>query len=758
MKTFGMVLYNEIRLAWRRRSFWVVQLLWLLPILLDFVLGPRSASGETNFVANAIEALISFEFLLLPLIVGPALLRDLGEPGELVWTTPLGAATHLAAVLCGLLLALLPLLVAQLAVRWLLPTLLWDYSAALLLWPYGLPLVIVSTLVAIAIVALLTFLLRRLLLLLLASVGLWFGTIALLSRLTTTSANPLDSPLNLLFNGLELSPSVGLGLSRPLVLGLAGWLVGLGALLAMAALGTALWRDHRRTLAHPRLTGGATLVALLLALSGFVLHTRAVQAQTPPPSPYHNQQDGWQVLRHEMAVEVGTDSLRGRATLYLAPAGRAMRGQKLIVLRLNPGMTPTAVAGEAGPLEYVRAGDSILVTLPQAPSIPFILHLAWEGTPQPAYADYGSGVGFHWPAYTTPQPIRGLLTAGVGYLMRDGDWHPWPWSTQPHQAGETHVTLRTTRPNALSAAPLHEGEVEWNDRLPAIFLALPPPAQMKVGPIILHRGAWTGPVLNRHLRHFAELAPQLASVLGQPVPRHMVVMPYLSDMVWSGELLLIPEGTGYRPYAFFNMFRAADSPAIEARAKLTALAQDWLKASLAPTPTGFVWVEPGEASFTLQGAPHDPGNGRWIPALEGMLAPSPKAELQGAVPLSSPEPLNDIALWLAIELAEPTVRADDLALLRAVAEPVAGEGDGESWLAQSSQLQERLLPVPSLLEDGYDPALVVALDQWTERVGRERALRLVGEAVQGEALSATGLLVRLEEVSGVPFEGVDFQR
>ena len=66
--------------------------------------------------------------------------------------------------------------------------------------------------------------------------------------------------------------------------------------------------------------------------------------------------------------------------------------------------------------------------------------------------------------------------------------------------------------------------------------------------------------------------------------------------------------------------------------------------------------------------------------------------------------------------------------------------------------------MPSLLEDGYDPALVVALDQWTERVGRERALRLVGEAVQGEALSATGLLVRLEEVSGVPFEGVDFQR
>ncbi|MDQ4075334.1 MAG: hypothetical protein M3220_03715, partial [Chloroflexota bacterium] len=758
-----------------------------LPLGLTFVsnLGNAGILAGGPFVSEQLTISLMLWLVLLPLIVGPSLIRDLGEVGEILWTTPLDALTHLLGVCGGLLLALLPALLAHLVAQWLVGYLLLG-SSAILVWQYGPPFLLASTIAGVSVAVLLALLLRRALVLLLVWLALWAVVVqASLGFFGTLESVALASPANIFFYNLQLSPSLGLGPARPLVQGLVLWFVGVGVLAALLAVGMAVVADRRRAVRQglPLMTW--IVVAGLLAGGGLLLHSRAVRAQSISPSPANIQPDLWRVEAHtlEVAVDARRDTLVGTSTMRLKPL-RPMEEPE-VVLRLNPGLAITEVSDEAGqPLGWERVGDGIIVSLPATSAQPLALQLRWQGTPRVPYNDYGDRLDYHFPAFDTPQPVDALLYGGVGYLFRDGDWYPWPWGNgpSPQQATENHLTVRVSDERTLASVPLDDGLAVWDGELPAVLLVLPPSGTKTLDGRTIHFGMLGGTdnVFVRRLEQMAELLPQLSEAVGvQPVPTHIVALPYLHDIVWSGDLLLVPEGTGplrddLRGLLLSPWFEGEVDDGIDERALMTVLARAWL-ANHTVLPTGWVRVRPDvEGIVALTGVPGEAGVvrspgasddhlGRWIPALgspsdylpslssSGEQPPLPREgqdlRTMGNPPLRPDDHLELLALWVAVELADPAVRDADLAVL--LAEP---QTDGRSETFEPFLL--RSLPLDFPVSQGQKAALVEALHNWLEEVSRAQALQLFGEAVREQegTFAVEHLLETLEQRSGVPIE------
>lgn len=781
MRSLWAVIRTELLLAWRRPTFWVVQVLWLLPLALTLVtnLGNAMTLVAGAFVAEQLLIALMTWLVLLPLIVGPALTRDLGEVGDLLWATPLDALTHLLGMSAGLLLALLPAFLVHLTAQWLAGTLLLG-APAMLFWRYGPPLLVASTIAALGAAIFLALLLRRTLLLLLVWIALWA---ALLQGGTgffgLIESVALASPANLFFQRLQISPSLGLGPSRALVQGLALWFAGLGVLAALLALGAAVWSDVRRAVRPgPALVTWAVVAGLLVG-GGWLLHARAVRAQAVPRSPANIQPGAWEVEAHTLEVTVDAErrTLAGSSLLRLAPL-RAI-DESEVVLRLNPGMRLTAAHTDDGrPLDWRREGDSVIVTLPAPPEQPVALRLEWQGTPSVAYNDYGGHPYSQYPAFDTPQPVRALLVEGSGYLFRDGDWYPWPWGDgpRPHQAGENHVTVRVSGAEALAPSPLHDGVVVWEGELPAVFLVLPPQGSKSVDGRTLHFGPLGGQenVLVTRLEQIARLVPRVAEALGaDSAPTHIVALPYLNELVWSGDLLLVPEGTGPLPddlRQFLLSPRSANElqAPIEDRAVMMLLARAWL-AGRTELPAVWVRVSPDEAGIVAVAGipgevsgPAEDTDGRWVRApgsprdllLSSTSTGGTHLSGQGqdlrTMTITHLEPadeLNLLALWLAVEMADPDVREGDLAVLLAPPLPGMGTDRFEPFLL-------RLLPLDFPVGQTLKAELFEALHGWLEEVGRARGLRIVGEVMQEQEgpFDLDQLLAELSRRSGVTVE------
>jgi hypothetical protein len=79
MTTFWQVAKIETRLLWRRRSFWIIQALLAAPAIL--VILALLFTDNTIVIAANYEPMgqttISIFLLLLPILTGPAISRDL---------------------------------------------------------------------------------------------------------------------------------------------------------------------------------------------------------------------------------------------------------------------------------------------------------------------------------------------------------------------------------------------------------------------------------------------------------------------------------------------------------------------------------------------------------------------------------------------------------------------------------------------------------------------------------------------------------
>ncbi len=725
MKTFWAIATTEWRLAWRRPSFWVVQGVLLLTSAnyLFFHgggLGSFNPGGLTlHYVSEQLYFLNAVLLLLLPLLLMPSLLRDQETVGDLLWTTPLGALSHGLGVTLGLLLGLLPLLAVQLLARWLLLMLAAEAEAPGLLFVYGPPLLAVSLAAGLGLLMLLVNLLRRPLAVLLLWLPLWLITVWLSRGITTTQPLPLQSPLNLFFHGLDLSPSVGVGLAWPLVQGLALWFFGLGLVGFSLALLLGLCLDKRKATRQPLVPVLLLGLAAVLALGAYASHRQAVLAQLPSYSPRDNGLDLWQVTHHRLEADV--DAARGRLSGHSSLTLTAEEPLERLVLGLNPGLTVLAVQQDGEALLFERLGDSVSVAL-SFKTGEVAVELFFEGRPQVPYADYGFREGYSMPAMDTPQAVRGLLARGAGYLLRDGDWYPWPWSTLPRQAEEALV--------ALSVAG--NGVVRLSGVLPPALLVLPPERRVQHEELTLHLGHGAGRQLLGQVIRFAEAVPRLWQALGDEPPRHLVVLPYLEDIIWSGDVLLVPES-----YRFHNAgrlrvaYEVGSDPLVAERATASFVARAWLNAH-AFVPKDYAWAPAADWN-----AAHldETSEGRWIDT--SIFGPS----LFGREGRTAQVARDVLAFWLAIELAPDEVRHEDLALLR---------GEREQGEAQYFALEARRLPYMLAARSDL-AALIVALADWAERVGRDHALGLFADTYKKQtAFDLDALMAELMRASGVP--------
>jgi hypothetical protein len=389
MMAFWAVMRTEIRLVLRRRSFWVLQgLVFLMALkVLPGLSTPLRIVGD--YVINEIKDLLMMELILFPLIVGPAINRDLGETGEWLWVTPLDAMGHVIGVMGGLWFILMAASVIQLGARWLIGYVIYGLRAPLL-WVYGLPLVAISVSVGLGLVVLLALLLRRTVPLLLAW-GVVAASMLMMAKMT--------SPLNIGFSRLQLSPALGLGAYRPLVSGLGVWLVGVALMALPFAIGVTLLVDRRRGLRRGAPLLAWALVAGLVMGGGRSWHARAVTEQLISPFPMDVPVPVLMVRSHTLqaTVDVAQHTLQASSTLVLESVG-VVRVDK-ILLRLDPGFALREASNETGEeLVVAREGRNVVISLPEPLAAPFTLHLAWQGRPRLAYADYsGSWSGERRP-------------------------------------------------------------------------------------------------------------------------------------------------------------------------------------------------------------------------------------------------------------------------------------------------------------------------------------------------------------------------
>ncbi len=776
MKTFRAVMWNEIRVLWRRRSFWILQAILLLPAVLIIVVSLFDTSTSQVIFGQGIPGigLVPLLYLVIPILAGPSILRDLESTGELLWSGPLDPLVHHTGIFTGLWLGLLPGTLLQLGF-WRLAGIFVPAPPPLFTWSYALGLYLLTNTLGISLVFLAATLTRRMLPLLLGWTALWgfvFFKVEFMESLAE-GYFPMATVAfwNVFFHNLALSPTLRLGLSQRLVLGMLVWFLGL-ALAAFVLAGLLSWLfDRRRTLRNLVVWSVLIAVGLVVLAGGYALNAAAAVAATPPISPLDPQIDTWQVVEQTTRVEVNARNGRliGTATLHLEPDEDLEEAR--LVLRLNPGLKVThAIAGGNEPLTWERQGDSVIFALPAPAEGALWLELDWEGELHISFLSYD--LPWRWadaPEDATysyaPLPVRGLILPHVGYLLRDGDWMPWPWVTTPHQALVGRVSIALNGAQAIAPAALRDGEVVLDAPLPEALLVYHDAAPAEAGNMKIIATPRLNALAMQQVYLFVSAVQQAGEILGETPPGTLVVLPYLDRIIWAGDLLLLPDGSGkyisnhlsWMQGLYYAQGRlpGTENPTGLERTTLAALLRQWMldrvpapELEYRPLMIGSdEWWNP----VTLDGVTRekwDEQGGRWAQHPEAMdvftwWAPRRNTALE---PIGK---LSVLAFWLATETFNPDLILDDLALVEKLDTPGAVIGGNETYRLASARSW------PEVMYSAVGRAEVQALHEWALEVGQPQANELVIAALlQSQPLVAEELWQVLATESGVELMGV----
>jgi hypothetical protein len=777
MKTFWAVTRNEMRVLWRRRSFWILQAVLLLPAVVIIVVSLFDSRNTQFLYGQGIPGLglAPLLYLVMPILAGPSILRDLKSTGELLWSSPLDPLVYQTGIFTGLWLGLLPVTLLQLG-SWRLAGIFVPVPPPLSAWSYTLGLYLLTNTLGISLVFLAAMLTRRMLPLLLGWTALWgivFFKVEFMAAFLDEGYSPMATLAfwNVFFHNLALSPTLRLGLSQRLVLSMLVWFLGL-ALAAFALAGLLGWLfDRRRTLHNLVAWGALSAAGLVLLAGGYALNAAAVAAATPPVSPLDPQIDSWQVVEQTTRVEVNARNgeLSGTATLHLEPDEDLEEPR--LVLRLNPGLEVTrAIAGGNEPLTWERQGDSVIFALPAPAEGALWLEVDWEGELQISLLSYDlpwkwAGAPGDYSYKYAPLPVRGLISPQVGYLLRDGDWMPWPWVTTPHQALVGRVSIALNGARAIAPAPLRDGEVALEAPLPEALLVYHDAAPAAAGNMRIIATPWLNAPARQQVYLFVSAVQQASEMLGETPPGTLVVLPYLDRIIWAGDLLLLPDDSGkYISYHLSWMqglyweqdrLPGVENPAGLERTTLAALLRQWML-DCGPAPEleyhplmmgSDEWWNPVTLGAVTR-ENWDEQGGRWAQHPEAQVfstwwAPRRNTALEPVGKLSA------LAFWLATETSYPDLFLDDLALAEKLDAPGAKIGGNETYRLASARSW------PDVMYSDAGRAEVQALHEWALEVGQPRANELVIAALlQNQPLAAEELWQILATESGVALMGV----
>lgn len=762
MVKFLSVMINPLRQLLRQRSFWVIQALLAAPPLLIALVASLNPSFLTTVRFNVPGiGEISLFLLVIPLLAAPVILRDLGQVGELLWSSPLDGLAHFIACYLGAWLAMLIASLVQLG-AWFLGDLVFPSMLGAWAWGFSLIIYLIANTLALATLFLLVMILRRMLPLVITWVALWIWLFfdLVFSESFAESFRPMQSTAfnNIFFTHMQLSPSLGLGLGEGRFLGMVAWFLGLSLAVFGLALLVSFWADRRRATRLVQAPAGLFALGLIAALAGFVLNSRALNAYDLPASPYDPQIDLWivQEQRASIEIDVGSGSLTGNSILVLLPSKAPQRPE--VILRLNAGLGMTASDATGASLPTERLGDSIIIALPEIPKEPVTLNLSWQGELQYPYAVFEqfwkhSDAPFPYPYTHMPQLLQALLVKQGGYILRDGDWQPYPWTSGAHNAETSHIELRAEDAQVAAPIPLIDEAVIYDGAMPDALLAFLPTDQTSYRAMTIAASPLAGVQQVARAQAIASAAQRLSALADTPPPRNVIIAPYLSRLVWCDDLLLVPDGGGQYlslPLGWFFWVDAVHTDQDQFQLFSTSrLAREWLLNRLPPPQRLFqpvLYQDSGQPQALLNPSKLDweAKNSTWVQAVEAKdfetyWNPRRALEMNPAGKWAA------VGFWLALELSDEDTRQENLAFTQELYDLfLAGQRVGDRQQALFQKLMW-----PDYMESEVTQRLVLQLHAWAEKIGLQQAVELaVDVIIENQPVTVEAWIAELELRSG----------
>jgi len=249
----------------------------------------------------------------------------------------------------------------------------------------------------------------------------------------------------------------------------------------------------------------------------------------------------------------------------------------------------------------------------------------------------------------------------------------------------------------------------------------------------------------------------LSPILGIKPAKNVAALPYLGNIIWTEELLLVPDGSGfYTPRSIETVFSGVISPQnypLITRVFNYALVRTWLFNLIPPEPEPYghptieyegkdikdqsldfpqkLWQE--ERGRWIQPPEVLDFNYVWNPQLSTYIKPSGE--------------FASLAFWIALELSDPQVMREDLELMAYLDTTESEEaGRSENYTRRANHLW------PYSLEFKEARDLVMSFHAYGEKIGQERAIELVVQIIRELRPETVEVLIaKLETRSGVQF-------
>jgi len=597
---FSTISYQS-RMIFRQKTFWFIQGLLLLVTYINTFQMMGTDASEADFVATIVgKGVCVFLFLATGFIVVPAALRNRGSIADLLWSTPLKTLEFTTGLFWGIYLPLVVTVFTTFVIHYL-ATYIPGATAVTppidMLFTYGVVPCWVVTALATSLYLALTLLLGSPLTVYALTGVFWVAWLSGIIEPTVT----MLSPINFGLMTFTLSKSAGLGPDHPLVFSLYGlWLA-----MTFAGLMVLPWLliwSQSSGFAHARkpFLGAMLVGVLVVAIAWANFDDKVKSAQVPVPSDSW-QLNTWQVFGRNTELQLERGHVTGKTDLTLMNDGQAPIDT--VLLELNAGLNVNSVYLENELLPFSRTGGSISVDLPNhiAPGDFIELYIDYSGSVVIPREDYAQSYALREEKVQQPLPIRAYLGNTSGYLMRDGDWEPWPYLVDTHIAQrdnflsikvDDHTGAVLSTASAVKSDTHNIQQHIWNGDIPPVIIAYglvkasQPDTQSKAY-------FFTEPDEDdlSDSREYIEILKALSEWFGVDPPTSLrtAQLPYLNEIAWGNGVLFYPEPSQVMIYLKGISWRNPSPDAILLhRAYEVSLA--WCRASLHWPSPSFIYM------------------------------------------------------------------------------------------------------------------------------------------------------------------------
>ncbi len=455
--------------------------------------------------------------------------------------------------------------------------------------------------------------------------------------------------------GVFYSAILGLGPDRTLLAANRALWSGVALIMLIWVVMLYVWRERRVRLYPASMwkLGLASIAGLGLAIGGWAtlkhsaawlqadplpvqllvvdapsdgLASRYVYGEFAPP-PNRPLLD-WSALKvlavaAKVSLTPNNSQMRGETTLTLHYEGKGALEE--VPLLLNSGLQVERVIELETEKEVAFARTGLELTLypvlPLESGAPWVVKVFYQGrykTPRVAYRDLD--VCLHQVV-----EAKSYLGQDVAFLMRDGDWYPWPLShsVRREAVGRLTVRLPAGRQTFHTGRETPAGELVWEGRWPAPLVASYPSDKLQrlavaggqafladLGDTVAQEEAFDYAAAYTGLSQWLEETTPTVTMVQVP----LILQPVAASTSSGRDILFIPEGTAFvnRQRDGWTGARVEGDAVDRRRARSREAMAAWWSARLDFASPHYVTACPftntdcmADASCTLQVLPRD---------------------------------------------------------------------------------------------------------------------------------------------------------